>query len=65
MIKLGIVRKLYANELLEMIDCPNEGSNRNKRPKSFGSSMNDNITAICYKCQEAGQVSALFLIQHI
>ena len=49
-----------------MLDCPNKS---NKRPKSFGSSMNDNITAICYKCQEAGHYSSgqcpVFLVQHV
>ena len=41
-----------------MLDCPNEGNNSNKRPKSFGSSMNDNITATCYKCQAVGHYSS-------
>lgn len=40
--------------LFETLACPNEGSNGNKRPKSFGSNTNDNVAAVCYKCQQAG-----------
>lgn len=52
------VRILYLTTLFEMLECPNESNNSNKRPKSFGSSTNDNIAAICYRCQEAGHYSS-------
>ena len=41
-----------------MLECPNEGNSSNKRPKSFGSSMNDNIAATCYRCQEIGHYAS-------
>lgn len=44
--------------LFETLECPNEGNNSNKRPKNFGTSMNDNITGTCYKCQEAGHYAS-------
>lgn len=44
--------------LFEMLECPNERNNSNKRTKSFGSSTNDNITATCYKCQQPGHLSS-------
>ena len=44
--------------LFETLDCPNEGNKSNKRPKSFGSSMNDNVAATCFKCQKPGHYSS-------
>jgi hypothetical protein len=50
--------------LFEMLECPNEGNNSNKRTKSFGSNTNDNTTATkagdseCFKCRKSGHWSA-------
>ena len=41
-----------------MLECPNGSNNGNKRPKSFGSSMNDNITVVCYSCQGTGHFAS-------